>query len=71
MPSLVQFEQLFDPMKRSYFLNSLFAKLANFSMKHIFFPRQALAKNFFVLHSSYTEDTSYIVWFNLNIFLAQ
>ena len=31
-----------------------------------FFPRQAIAKNLFVLDSSYTGDTPYRVWFDLN-----
>ena len=31
-----------------------------------FFPRQAIPKNLFVLHSRYTWDTPYQIWFNLN-----
>ena len=36
-----------------------------------FFLRQAKAKNLFLLHSIYTGDTPYQVWFNLDNFLIQ
>ena len=35
-------------------------------MKQFVFPRQAIAKIVFVLHSRYTWDTPYRVWFDLN-----
>ena len=34
-------------------------------------PRQAIAKILFLLHSTYTGDTPFQVWFNLDIFLIQ
>ena len=34
-------------------------------------PRQATAKILFLLHSTYTGDTPYQVWFNLDNFLIQ
>ena len=43
---MVQFEQLFDPMKETFFKNSLLAKVANFRGKSNFFARQAIAKFF-------------------------
>ena len=33
MPVLVQIEEIFDPMKKNYFQNKLFAKFANFRVK--------------------------------------
>ena len=51
--------------------NSQFAKFANFLRKPIFFPRQAIPKLPFVLHSHYTVDTPYGVWFDLENSLAQ
>ena len=44
---------------------SQFAKFAKFRMKNYFFPRQALPK-IFALHSHYTGDTPYCVWFDLD-----
>ena len=38
--------------------------------KTYFFPRQALANIFFVLHFKYTWDSPYRVWFNFKKFLA-
>ena len=40
-------------------------------MKKNLLPGQAIAKVFFLLHSTYTEDTPYQVWFNLDNFLIQ
>ena len=34
-------------------------------------PRQAIAKILFLLHSTYTGDTPFQVWFNLDNFLIQ
>ena len=51
-PSLVRFEQLFDPRKKT-----CFEKLVGrFRMKTLLFPRLATAKNPFVLHSTHTGD---------------
>ena len=35
-------------------------------MKTNFFPKQAKPKIFFALHSHYTGDTPYRVWFDLD-----
>ena len=40
-------------------------------MKNNFFPRQAISKIFFVLHSKCTWDTPYRVWFDLDNSLTQ
>ena len=40
-------------------------------MKTHFFPRQAIPKNFFALHSHYAGDTAYRVWFDLDNFLTR
>ena len=50
--------------------NSQFAKFAKSRMKNCFFPRQALPK-FFALHSHYTGDTPYRVWFDLDSSLTR
>ena len=55
VPSLVPFEQLLDPMKKTYL------------WKPYFFPRQAIAKILFVLQFRYTGDTPCQVWFDLDI----
>ena len=34
MPGLVQFEELFDRTKKSFFQSSLFERIANFPMKN-------------------------------------
>ena len=44
--------------------NSQFAKFAKFRMKIQFFPKHALPI-FLALHSHYTGDTPYCVWFDL------
>ena len=55
----------------------LFLKFANREIRKFpnekltFFPRQAKAKILFLLHSNYTDDTPYQVWFNLDNFLTQ
>ena len=67
MPSLVRFGPLFGYLKKTYFQNYLFEIMAKFSLKsYLFFPRQAIAKITFILHSSYTGDTQYRVWFYLD-----
>ena len=40
--------------------------IANFSMKNQLFSRQAIPKIRSVLHSEYTWDTPFRVWFDLN-----
>ena len=45
--------------------NSQFAKFAKFRMKTQLFPKHALPI-FFALHSHYTGDTPYRVWFDLD-----
>ena len=66
MPSLVQFEQLYDSIKKTYFQNYFFEIIAKFRMKTNFFPRQDIAKILFALDSIYTGNIPYQVWFNLN-----
>ena len=39
--------------------------------KFIFFPRRVMAKILFLLQSTYTGDTAYQVWLNLDNFLTQ
>ena len=46
--------------------NSQFAKFAKFRMKTQLFPRRAQPNFFFALHSHYTGDTPYRVWFDLD-----
>ena len=63
---LVWFGQLLDPTKKNFFKilkNLQFAKFAKFRMKTQVLPRHAL-QFFFALHSHYTDDTPYRVWFN-------
>ena len=45
--------------------NSQFAKFAKFRIKNHFFPRHAIPTNF-ALHSHYTVDSQYRVWFDLD-----
>ena len=45
--------------------NSQFAKFAKFRMKTQLFPRHA-PPIFFAVHSYYTGDTQYRVWFDLD-----
>ena len=52
--------------KKTYFQNSFFAKFKKFCMQTNFFPKQAKPKIFFALHSHYTGDTPYRVWFDLD-----
>ena len=57
MPSLVRFEKLFHPMKNTYFFKFVTRVKRKFPYEKQFFCSQAIAKNLFVLHSSYTGDT--------------
>ena len=66
IPSLVWFEQLLDPIKKSYFKIPFFREIQNSVWKIKFFPRQAILKILFVLHSNYTGDTPCRVLFDLN-----
>ena len=45
--------------------NSQFTKIAKFHMKTQIFPRQAIPKVLFDLHSHYNGDTPFRVWFDL------
>ena len=47
IPSLVQFDEVYEPMRKNYFYILLFAKFANFRMKYQLFSRQAIAKILF------------------------
>ena len=54
--------------KRIFFkilTNSQFTKIAKFHMKTQIFPRQAIPKVLFDLHSHYNGDTPFRVWFDL------
>ena len=53
------------PDEKNLFLNSFFAKFAKFRTKSQFFS-EASSTNFFALHSHYTGDTPYRVWFDLD-----
>ena len=70
MPSLVRFGQLPDPMKKNFFFK--FSKIRNSRnsqnsvRKPKFFPRQAIPKHLFALHSHYIGDTPHRVWFDLD-----
>ena len=70
MPSLVRFGQLPDPMKKNFFIK--FSKIRNSRnsqnsvRKPKFFPRQAIPKHLFALHSHYIGDTPHRVWFDLD-----
>ena len=66
IPSLVWFEQLLDPMKKPIF-KIPFSRNSKSSLWNTnFFPRQAIPKILFVLHSNYTGDTPCRVWFDLD-----
>ena len=66
--SLVQFGQLYDPIRNTYFkVSKLFIRInQNFCTKTQIFPEQAIAKIFSVLQSTYSGDTTCNVWFTLN-----
>ena len=67
IPSLVHFEQLPDPMKKTFFLKFVICEIRKFPYEELtFFPRQAIPKFFSVLDSSYPWNTRYQVWFILN-----
>ena len=69
-PSLVWFGQLPVPIKKNYFLNSQKFALREIRKipyeNPIFFPRQAIPNTLFAVHSHYTGDTQYRVWFDLD-----
>ena len=71
MPSLVRFEKLFHPMNNTYFFKFVTRVKRKFLYEKQFFCSQAIAKNLFVLHSSYTGNTPLQVWFELNNFLTR
>ena len=62
---LVHFGQLYDLIKKTYFW-IIFLKKLQVSMRKPNFLRQAISKNPDVLHSRYTWDTPYRVWFTLD-----
>ena len=47
LPSLVQFEEVYEPTRKNCFYILLFAKFANFRMKYQLFFRQAIEKIIF------------------------
>ena len=55
-----------DPIKKTHFKNYLFEKIANFRTKNYFFPRRSIQQILSALHSLYTGDYLYQVWFTLN-----
>ena len=71
MPSLVWFGQLLDSMKKTYFKKFLFREIQKVPYEKLIFSLAAKPKIFFVLHSNYTGDTPYQIWFDLNSFLAR
>ena len=71
MASLVRFGQVLDPMKKTYFQNLLSQFIQNnckfpYEELNFFFPRQAMTKIRFVLHSRYKWVTPCRVWFDLD-----
>ena len=66
IPSLVWFEQLLDPIKRPIFKIPFPRNSKSSVWNTNFFPRQAISKTLFVLHSNYTRDTTSQVWFDLD-----
>ena len=76
IPSLVGFEELFDPMKKTYFqkkhLKLIIGINRNFrTINQIFFLHKLFQKILSALQSMYTWDTQYRVWFDMNNFLTQ
>ena len=66
IPSLVQFHEVFTIRKRPIF-KIRYSRNSQISVRKTnFLPTQAIAKNPFVLDSSYTWDTLYRVWFTLD-----
>ena len=57
IPSLLRFRQLLEPMKKTYFQNSLSAKSKNFRMNTNFFPRHAIPK---IPFFSYNPPTQWL-----------
>ena len=66
IPSLIQFEQLLDPTKKTYFKIRYLRNSQIFVWNTYFFPRQAIPKILFILQSSYPWDTRYQVWSDLD-----
>ena len=69
IPSLIWFGQLLDPLKKNFFLK--FSKIRNSrnSQNSVWKPtffRGKLYQFYFALHSHYTGDTQYRVWFDLD-----
>ena len=71
MPNLIQSEEELDPQEKKaifkFHNHNLFEIIANFRMKTQFFPKQRLAKIIFFLKFGYNGDTSYHVWFDLDL----
>ena len=71
IPSLVWFEQLRNPMKKTFFLKFFFHEIQNVPYENpTFFPGK-LYQKFFAKHSHYAGDTPYHVWFDLDNFLTR
>ena len=64
IPSLVWFGQLLNPKKKPIFKIPFSRNSQKFRTKTQFFPGQLY--QFFALHSHYTVDTQYRVWFDLD-----
>ena len=60
--SLTRWKRIFFKIPK----NSQFVKLAKFRMKTHFSSYASYTNNFFALHSHYTDDTHYRVWFDLD-----
>ena len=76
MSNLVRFGQLLDPIKKKTIFKIPFSRNSKSSVWNpyeilTYSTRQAIPKNPFVLHFTYTGDTPYGVWFNLNNFSTQ
>ena len=61
-------------MKKNYFLNSqklALREIHKIPYENPFFPRQAIQNTLFAVHSRYTGDTQYRVWFDLDNSLSR
>ena len=58
-----------QPNQKDLFLNKILKLISRINQKFAYekkiFPAQAIAKNLFVLHSRYTWNTPYRLWFSL------
>ena len=68
--SFVRFEQLFEPMKKTYFLKFVIREIRKFPYENLSVFLGKLYQKF-ALDSKYTGDTPYQVWFDLDNSMAR